>query len=251
MSDNSGDCMEASVGSETQNRNLPMSKLIWTLSLLILATWALDGLGSHLLLNVFRRRELTSYWPSLLVRQAFLIAMTLFSTELAVVLFFYRPLKIFFTLSPIDNSENQARHKLAIGVAGGVCAFLASIPLLFSGDPVHIITPQLLSYPVSLSVVCQIGMLLVVVPFLSELVFRGIVFRSLRAASGFWPAAIGSSVLFACVWSIPTAPVMVILGVASALVFRKTRTLGPSIMTNATLAILVETFFVLHDLHLF
>lgn len=38
-----------------------------------------------------------------------------------------------------------------IGMAGGACAFLVSIPFLFSGNSPHIITPQLLSYPVSLS----------------------------------------------------------------------------------------------------
>ncbi|MGH9691201.1 MAG: lysostaphin resistance A-like protein [Candidatus Acidiferrales bacterium] len=91
-------------------------------------------------------------------------------------------------------------------------------------------------------VFCQVGLLLIAVPVLSELVFRGIAFRFLRAASSFWPAAIGSSLLFACVWSVPTTSVAVILGVASALVFRKTRALVSSIIANATLTILVETF---------
>ncbi|MGH2507980.1 MAG: hypothetical protein ACRDHZ_11340 [Ktedonobacteraceae bacterium] len=143
--------MEAAVGSEMQDRNLPMGKLIWTMSLLILTTWVLDRLSAALLLNVLRRHELTSYWPSLLVRQTFLIAMMLLSVELAVVLYFYRPLISFFTLPAENNSEKQIRYKVMIGMAGGACAFLVSIPFLFFGNSPHIITPQLLSYSVSLS----------------------------------------------------------------------------------------------------
>ncbi|MGH9691202.1 MAG: hypothetical protein ACRD4C_09035 [Candidatus Acidiferrales bacterium] len=104
--------MEAAVGSEMQDRNLPMGKLIWTMSLLILTTWVLDRLSAALLLNVLRRHELTSYWPSLLVRQTFLIAMMLLSVELAVVLYFYRPLRSFFTLPAENNSEKQLGTKL-------------------------------------------------------------------------------------------------------------------------------------------
>jgi membrane protease YdiL (CAAX protease family) len=247
--------MEAALGSEMQERSLPMGKLIWTASLLVLTTWTLNSLGTDLLLNVVRRRELTSYWPSLLVRQGLLIAMSLLVTELAVVLYFYRPLRSLFTL-PAENSPGRPiRSKFVIGVAGGVCAFLVSIPILLSAGhahvPVHIIAPELLSYSALPSVILQTGLLLVVVPAISELVFRGIVFRSLLAASSLWPAVIGSSLLFAYVWPVPTTAVAIVLGVASALVFWKTRALVSSIIANATLTILTGAFLVLHDLHLF
>ncbi len=152
---------------------------------------------------------------------------------------------------PATDAQRQARHKLAIGVAGGVCAFFVSVPFLFSGQPVHIIAAQLLSYSAIPSVAVQIGLLLIVVPILSELVFRGIVFRSLWAASSLWPAAVGSSLFFAWVWQIPTAPAAFILGLATALVFWKTHTLLPAILANATFAVLAETFLAIHDMHLF
>ncbi|MFZ0617624.1 MAG: type II CAAX endopeptidase family protein [Candidatus Acidiferrales bacterium] len=243
--------MEAMVGSEPRDGSLTLDKFIWAMSLLIIITWALNQLGTVLLLNVIKRHELTSYWPAHLVDQTMLIAMVIFSVELAVVLCIYRPLRSLFTLQAEKKTEKRTRHRLVIGAVGGVCAFLASIPLLFYGGGTHILTPQLLSYPVSLSVVCQLGLLLVVVPGLSELVFRGVAFRSLYAASSLWPAAIGSSLLFACVWPVPTTAVAVILGIATALVFHKTRALISSILTNVTLTILVETFLVLHDLHFF
>ncbi|MHB8413508.1 MAG: CPBP family glutamic-type intramembrane protease [Candidatus Acidiferrales bacterium] len=243
--------METAANSSTQKRDMPIAKLVWAMSFLIITTWVINRLGAGLLLKVIRRGQINSYWPSTLVSQVFPIAMTVLLVQLIVVLYFYRPLKVFFTLPVEEESEKQPLGGFVIGIMGGVFASLASIPFLLSGNPIHIIAQELLSWPISLTLVWQVVLLLVVLPVLSELVFRGIVFRFLKGASSFWPAAIGSSLLFACVWPIPTAFVAVILGMVSALVFQKSRTLASSVLTNVTLTILVETFLLLRDSHFF
>lgn len=242
--------MESAVSTTMDQGELPVSKLIWSMCLLVLSTWILNRVGSSLLLNVARRGDI-SYWPSLLVRQTLLIGMTVLSAQLVVVLYFYRPLKVFFTLPGGGGTEKRPLRALVIGIGGGACAFIVSIPFLLSEDPIHIIAHDLFSWPLSPFLVCQVILLVVVLPILTELVFCGVVFRSMRDASSLWPAAIGSSLLFACVWPVPDTFVTIILGVASALVFQKTRMLVSSMLTNATLAILTGTFLVCRDLHFF
>ena len=242
--------MESAVVSTLEQRELPVSKLIWSICLLILSTWILNRVASSLLFNVARRGDV-SFWPSLIVRQTLLIAMIVLSVQLLVVLYFYRPLKDFLTLPSIGGTEKCTLRAFVIGICGGVCSFIVSIPFLFFDEPIHIIAHDLFSWPLSPSLVCQVILLLVVLPILTELVFCGVVFRSLRDASSLWPAAIGSSLLFACVWPVPDTFVTIILGIASAIVFQKTRTLISSMLTSATLTILMGAFLVCRDLHFF
>jgi len=233
-----------------QYRNPSMGKTIWAVSFLILSTWILNEIGSYLL-DKFARYGTRSYWPGVFVDQTLLIAMACVSVQLIVVLYFCRPIKALFIHLSEGRSENWTLKDLVAGLVGGVCAFLVSIPLLLWGFQIHPITQQLMHWPVSLAQVSQVGMYLVVVPVLNEMVFRGVIFRGLLDASSLWPAAIGSSLLFAYVWAAPNTTVAFILGITSALVFKKTGTLAGSILANITLTLLIGSFLLAHDLHFF
>jgi len=251
------DEMKTAASSTMQPRDLQVGKLIWTMSLLILTSWILDKIAFDLLLNVDRGRDIT-YWSSLIARwsplyprRIFPIQVTILSVQLVVVLYFYRPLKGLFTLPAEEECEQRTSRGLVIGVTGGAFAFLVSIPfLLFSKSVIHLIAHEFIPWPLSPALVREVGLLLVVT-VLSELVFRGIVFRSLRDVSSFWPAAVGSALLSSYMWPIPDLYAAIILGVTSALLFQKTKMLVSSILANATLTILAETFLVLRDLHFF
>jgi CAAX protease family protein len=79
------------------------------------------------------------------------------------------------------------------------------------------------------------GILLIVFlgPLVEEAFFRGLLFGSLRASLGFWPAAIGSTVLFAALHlSVFGFAHLFILGWTSAWLYNRTGNLWPAILLH-------------------
>lgn len=93
------------------------------------------------------------------------------------------------------------------------------------------------------SVVAVVAVLAVgVAPPVEELVFRGLVLRSLLRRTGFWPAALASSVLFGLfhTYQVPTLDGAVLLGVnltvfglVQCLLVRRTGRLAPAVAVHA------------------
>jgi len=242
--------MQIAIAAESQQKNLRIGKLIWAMSLLVFTTWVMAGFGASFIWSAIRQHD-SSYWPSFLIRWAFPVAMTFIALELVVVLYFYRPLRDILKLSSEERPEKWNGRKIVIGIAGGACAFIVSVPLLLISKSNQSIVREMLSCPICLGAILQLGLLLIVLPVLSELVFRGVVFNTIERVSSVWPATIGSSLLFACVWPVLNPSVAIVLGIASALVFYKTRVVMSCMLTNATLTILAEAFLLLRGLHLF
>jgi membrane protease YdiL (CAAX protease family) len=240
--------MRTTISSEPTRHNHQIGKLVWSMSLLVLTTWTLAGLGASFILNAAKHPN-SSYWLSFLTRWAFPMAMIVVSLELIVVLYFYRPLGGVFNFSSREESGRRGGWGAVVGLAGGLCAFIVSLPLLQRSNSQQSIIREIQNCPICLGVILQLALLLIILPILSELVFRGVVFKTLQTESSFWPAVIGSSLLFACVWPVFNPGVAIVLGVASALVFHKTRDVVPCMITNTTLTIFGEAFLLLRRLH--
>ncbi len=75
----------------------------------------------------------------------------------------------------------------------------------------------------------------ILAPLLEEIMFRGILFPSLRARMGLWPAAILSSFVFGAIhlYSPPATVAITLGGIASCVAYERTRSLWPCILAHA------------------
>jgi membrane protease YdiL (CAAX protease family) len=69
-------------------------------------------------------------------------------------------------------------------------------------------------------------------PFAEEYLFRGLLFRALDREWGGWRAVIGSAAFFAIYHPALSWPPVALLGIANALVFRKTSRLAPAVVLH-------------------
>jgi membrane protease YdiL (CAAX protease family) len=69
-------------------------------------------------------------------------------------------------------------------------------------------------------------------PFAEEYLFRGLLFRALDREWGGWRAVIGSAAFFAIYHPALSWPPVVLLGIANALVFKKTGRLAPAVVLH-------------------
>ena len=69
-------------------------------------------------------------------------------------------------------------------------------------------------------------------PFAEEYLFRGLLFRALDREWGGWRAVIGSAAFFAIYHPALSWPPVALLGIANALVFKKTGRLAPAVVLH-------------------
>jgi len=107
----------------------------------------------------------------------------------------------------------------------------------FSAEIVNPSPGQLLAY---------LGLQIVALPVIMEVVFHGIVYKSLRRCWGVYPALAVSSVLFSYFWPLLAGYVAVPLSVVTWFLYEKTRSLIPGmiagVLSLATIFVLARTF---------
>ena len=75
------------------------------------------------------------------------------------------------------------------------------------------------------------------IPITSEYAFRGVIFGDLKQCTGFWAAAIGSSVLFGYLWPIYGFFLGFLLGMVTAFLYDRTNSLLSCISANVVFTI--------------
>jgi membrane protease YdiL (CAAX protease family) len=125
----------------------------------------------------------------------------------------------------------------AAASAGGLAYITAArafdwVPALREAG--HLADPATLLWIGSLAVVAA--------PIFEEFIFRGLIFGGLRRSLGFGAAAVASAAIFAIVHP-PTAVIPVFgLGLCTALVYERTRTLAGPMLVHATYNAVVVAF---------
>ena len=123
---------------------------------------------------------------------------------------------------------------LFLGVAGGLAlglfavsylAILKHIPV--TGEMIRKSQEQIAAIPYFR--VSYFAMAVGFAPFAEEYLFRGLLFRSLDREWGGWRAVVGSAAFFAVYHPALSWPPVVLLGVANALLFKKTGRLAPAV----------------------
>jgi membrane protease YdiL (CAAX protease family) len=126
---------------------------------------------------------------------------------------------------------------LALGAGGGLClglfahgylALVSQIPSI--ADMIHKAQAQMNSVPGLRGSYALIAVFLA--PFAEEFLFRGLLFRALDREWGGWRAIIGSAAFFA-IYHPPLSWFPVgLLGIANALIFKKTGRLAPAVILH-------------------
>lgn len=207
----------------------PLAKLIYSL-VGIIAVVDYAGFFANQLLLRGRTAAAVSY--------AYLEQILLPIVISIVIIFFYRPLSRIFGPVESGTERRTGMFRLALyGGTAGLVAFALSIPFLLLGDADGKFVAGAVSNITSAAGLPLLLLLTIVLPIAMEAIFRGITFRTLAIYANVPSAVIASSLLFAHVWPAFGWPIGVILGVVSALLYRRTNSLVPSVLANAMLTL--------------
>jgi membrane protease YdiL (CAAX protease family) len=128
-------------------------------------------------------------------------------------------------------------RSVGLGLAGGVAAFAVASPIFWLGDTQLESIRLLIAHALSPLGVLDLVFLVIALAVGGEVVFRGVVFRTLAGCSSVPAAVLGSCLLFAYVCPVLSLPTAVILGVVSAILYHRTRNLLAPIIANAVFTV--------------
>jgi membrane protease YdiL (CAAX protease family) len=151
----------------------------------------------------------------------------------AVVIFLPTPTP-WRAIESSDSSSLPMTIVKRIGEAllAGALALLASLPFLLHGTRFYTI-PDLLAAPSNhVEGFLAIILLGLLIPFVCEVVFRGVLFRQSIASAGLVAASVGSSLLYAYLWPFPGLVPSFLLGLASSTVYWRSRSIVAAFLTN-------------------
>jgi membrane protease YdiL (CAAX protease family) len=129
-------------------------------------------------------------------------------------------------------------RELVIGVVAAIPIFLLSLPALLRLDAhsgfVSLVTSQLFSTHTILVLILIVG----VMPLTTECLYRGVVFQGLSKGATLPAAVVTSSFVFAATWPVYNPIVGILLGIASAVLFNRSKSILPGLLTNLLVTIL-------------
>jgi membrane protease YdiL (CAAX protease family) len=168
--------------------------------------------------------------------------------EMLVVIWIYRPMKDIFD-SPKEKNVNLWTRDVPIGIGAGMIAFLIAIPFL--GDLntrtfFFTIFPDI--HVLALRSVLYAFLLGVALPLAGEMVFRGIVLRTLQTYAGATAAILASTLLFVSLWPLFNVVVSLILGITASLLYVWRKNLLSPILADIVVTI-CAAFYVLWRNH--
>ncbi len=135
------------------------------------------------------------------------------------------------------DEECRSTHRLlsiGLGIAGGLACCAIAVPVMLTQNEGIILA---INPVVSIHGLLQLFLLVIAIPFTSEIVFRGMVFRRLAEHMTLSAAVIASTALFMMWWPVLGWYAAASLGLVSAGLFRKTGTLTASITASAVLSL--------------
>lgn len=216
----------------------PLSKLIYVMGGAILLYQYGIRLGIEFLLRLMRN---SSHILPLVSSQGYAILMLFFVVTMAAIVLVYRPATSVWHWSP--ERPSRSIINIASGLAGGLAAFGASLPILLHGDKDAGFVALIITNSTSPSGFLPFLLVTIAVPITSEMVFRGIVFKTLTERVTVPAAVVASCLLFAYFSPVFGFTRGMVLGVISAALFYRTRSLIPAVIANMFLTISSGVFY--------
>jgi membrane protease YdiL (CAAX protease family) len=214
-------------------RRRELSGSIYALLFLLISAWALDR-AFAVYLDRLVRAGLISRW-TLLLRYVHTGTAVVFLAELAAVVCVYNlgPLR----MSLRDMGLTFYGHKWTGPVWGflaGLLVSATSLPLLrldSHSDFADLIVKDFFHPQIILLAVVFV----ILLPVSTEIVFRGIIFKSFLESSSLLPALLLNALVFALVWPIFNPIIGFILGLTTALLYHRFRSVMSAVVANAVL----------------
>jgi membrane protease YdiL (CAAX protease family) len=153
-------------------------------------------------------------------------------TMLAVSLLYHPKSELFHWSQPTSRPVGIFRS-IGFGLLGGMAAFALASPIFWLVGSRTEFIPSLIANALSPLRVLELVFFVIVLAVSSEVVYRGVVFRTLTDYANTPAAVLGSCMLFAIICPVLSFPSAIILGVASAILYYRTRSLLASITANA------------------
>jgi membrane protease YdiL (CAAX protease family) len=144
----------------------------------------------------------------------------------------YRPKAELFRWSSPRPTVGASRS-IGLGLAGGVVALALASPIFWIGDKQLESVRSLIAHAFSPLRVIDLVVFIVALAVSSEMVYRGVMFRTLAGYATVPAAILGSGLLFAYVYPVLSFYAAIILGIASAILYYRTRNLLAPTIANA------------------
>lgn len=227
---------EEAVRSEYRPR---LDRLIYVISGGAVVYGLAMRLGTAYFIRVLRSENVTKIdIASQYGYSAILVIYLLTMIAIAVV---YRLLGEEFTWErSAPGGRGGTPKRVVYGAAAGLICCAATVPVIWGhgGSRVHLLVSTVAhAYGLSIGSILMVLLLGVALPIASEVVFRGIVLRSFAYFVSVPAAVVASTLLFALWWPVMNWYGSVVLGVISAILYVRTRTLTASVVANSVVSL--------------
>jgi len=207
------------------------TKILYAALFLLFTTYCYDRLIVSYIDGLVKNNRI-GLW-TVLVQYLEIGASVFLILQLVAVLIFFRVGRNRIAVKPLrlQVTELTLRHA-AYGALCGAAVVLAGLPLVLRFDRhsgfVTLLTGEF--YTVRSALI--VALLLIVLPMLSEIVFREIIFDNLQKQLSTPAAIIASSLLFAYSWPVYDWWIALLLGVGNCILYRISRNSIPGIIAN-------------------
>jgi membrane protease YdiL (CAAX protease family) len=225
-------------------KHFPLTKLVYALSAAALVVSLVSGLISGVLLASFRSGSKLIQLRGTLAENAYPVFLLSYLLVMIGVIWWYRRSR------PVLQwrVSTGTFPSIVIGMVAGIVLSSVACALSYY-RPDLALRALLVSRAASILGLLELVLLVVALPVAGELVFRGIVFRTLCEHVSVPAAVIGSTLAFAYLSPVFDAPTRILLGLGSAALFYKTRNLASSIAANIVMTCCVCAFILFRGLH--
>lgn len=215
-----------------------LSGSIYAILFLFVTTYGLDRAFVVYLDRLVRGNQI-SRW-SFLIGYAYSGMAVIFLTELLIVVCWYRLGPLRMTLQEMGLTFSVPKLKeLVWGLLAGLLTYAGSLPiiLILRVDQHSGLTDLIITDFYHPKIVFVLILFVVLLPISSEIVYRGIIFKSFLESSGVVPAVLLSGFAFGFVWPIYNSLVGLLLGFATALLYYRFHNVLPAIVANAVVTV--------------
>jgi len=158
--------------------------------------------------------------------------------EMLIVIWVYRPLAYLFVTTQTKLSDSLWVKEVFVGTAAGLLIFLITLPFLKELDTrTFFLTIFPSSHPIGPRSLMYAVLLGLALPTAGEIVFRGIVLRTLQSYAGPTAAILASTLLFVSIWPLFGVAVSLLLGVGTSLLFTWRKSLITPIFADIVMTI--------------
>ena len=189
------------------------------------------------------KRSNSVYWLS--VSAYSVLAESIYSAQLAIILAFFRPVRDIF---PADVAKGISTltlfRKVGLGFSTGLVAFLAAVPIFLRTDRASILASFLVNHFYSGSNAVLVIVLVLLLPVLSEMFFRGLLFRVLLQNMSAAASTMVSALLFTLYFPALNWIALSILGLLNSFLFYRTRSVLACIVANSFFMLGVIVFLI-------